>query len=70
LKLLKPKQQQNGSRDSGKGLYRIYARLLKPLLYTRRRSWLFLAVVLLLFCISIVLPALRLVPLKLLPYYL
>jgi multidrug efflux pump subunit AcrB len=68
LKLLKPKQQQNGSRDSGKGLYRIYARLLKPLLYTRRRSWLFLAVVLLLFCISIVLPVLRLVPLKLLPY--
>ncbi len=68
FKLLKPKPQQTGPQDTGTGLYRIYAFLLKPLLSTRRRSWLFLAVVSLLFCISIVLPALRLVPLKLLPY--
>jgi multidrug efflux pump subunit AcrB len=50
------------------GLYRIYAALLKPLLHTRLSSWIFLAVVMLLFCIALMLPALRLVPLKLLPF--
>ncbi len=68
FKLLKPSQRKSTSPVSGTGLYRSYAFLLKPLLYTRRRSWLFLAVVLLLFCVSMVLPGLRLVPLKLLPY--
>ena len=68
LKLLKPAQQPNGTRATDTGLYKIYASLLNPLLYSRRRSWLFLGAVLLLFCVSIVLPGLRLVPLKLLPF--
>jgi len=68
LKLLKPSQRPSALEVTGTGLYRSYAFLLKPLLYTRRRSWLFLTVVGLLFCGSMVLPALRLVPLKLLPY--
>lgn len=68
LKLLKPVKQQSTTRVSGTGLYRSYAFLLKPLLCTRRRSWLFLAGVFIIFCVSVVLPALRLVPLKLLPY--
>ena len=67
-RLLKPSAGQAMPEISRSGLYRGYAFVLKPLLATRRRSWLFLAVVLLLFCISMVLPALRLVPLKLLPY--
>jgi multidrug efflux pump subunit AcrB len=68
LKLLKPSQRPSALEVTGTGLYRSYAFLLKPLLCTRRRSWLFLAVVGLLLCGSMVLPALRLVPLKLLPY--
>lgn len=68
FKLLKPARQRSAVSVTGTGLYRAYAFLLKPLLATRRRSWLFLAVVGLIFCGSIVLPALRLVPLKLLPY--
>jgi multidrug efflux pump subunit AcrB len=68
FKLLKPSRQPNGARVTGTGLYAIYASLLKPLLHTRRRSWVFLAAVLLLFCVSMILPALRLVPLKLLPF--
>ncbi len=42
--------------------------MLKPLLSTRLRSWLFLLMVAVLFLIAVVFPALRLVPLKLLPY--
>jgi multidrug efflux pump subunit AcrB len=68
FKLLKPAPEHNAYQINHTGMYRGYASLLKPLLATRRRSWLFLAVVMLLFCISLVLPALRLVPLKLLPY--
>jgi multidrug efflux pump subunit AcrB len=67
-RLLKPATGQSAPQINQTGLYRGYAFILKPLLSTRRRSWLFLAAVLLLFCISMVLPALRLVPLKLLPY--
>ena len=67
-KLIKPSTQHNLPGVNQTGLYRSYAFVLKPLLSTRRRSWLFLAAVMLLFGISIVLPALRLVPLKLLPY--
>jgi multidrug efflux pump subunit AcrB len=48
--------------------YRIYVRLLNPLLETRKRSWMFIGAVALLFFAAIVLPAFRLVPLKLLPY--
>ncbi len=68
FKLLKPTPGQNDFQVTRTGLYRGYASLLKPLLGKRRRSWIFLAVVMLLFCGSMVLPALRLVPLKLLPY--
>jgi len=68
FKLLKPTPEQNDFQVTHTGLYRGYASLLKPLLGNRRRSWIFLAVVMLLFCVSMVLPALRLVPLKLLPY--
>lgn len=67
-KLLKPVPVPAGYSITGTGLYRVYAALLRPLLRTRRRSWVFLMVVALLFMISIVFPALRLVPLKLLPY--
>lgn len=68
FKLLKPTPERNDFQVTRTGLYRGYASLLKPLLGNRRRSWIFLAVVMLLFCVSMVLPALRLVPLKLLPY--
>jgi multidrug efflux pump subunit AcrB len=67
-KLLKPASAPTGYDITNTGLYRIYAALLKPLLYTRRRSWIFLVVVFLLLMVSMVFPALRLVPLKLLPY--
>jgi multidrug efflux pump subunit AcrB len=49
-------------------LYRIYAALLGPMLRRRAAAWAFLGVVGLLFIASLVLPALRLVPLKMLPY--
>ncbi len=49
-------------------LYRIYSRALTPLLASRKRSWGFLAVIGLLFAAAAILPALRIVPLKLLPY--
>ncbi|MCP4626584.1 MAG: efflux RND transporter permease subunit [bacterium] len=67
-KLLKPAPQSAGYDITHTGLYRIYAALLNPLLSTRFRSWIFLFFVAVLFLISIVFPALRLVPLKLLPY--
>jgi multidrug efflux pump subunit AcrB len=67
-KLLKPSHQSSGYDITGTALYRGYASLLKPLLLTRRRSWIFLAAVMALFLVSMVFPALRLVPLKLLPY--
>ncbi|UCD77880.1 MAG: efflux RND transporter permease subunit [Desulfobacterales bacterium] len=68
FKLLKPSAAPSGYDVTHTGLYRVYASILKPLLGTRRRSWLFLAIVLVLFLGSMVFPALRLVPLKLLPY--
>jgi multidrug efflux pump subunit AcrB len=67
-KLLKPQPEPAGYDITHTGLYRIYAALLKPLLNTRLRSWSFLLLVAVLFLISVVFPALRLVPLKLLPY--
>jgi multidrug efflux pump subunit AcrB len=67
-KFLKPSVENTGYDITRTKLYRIYARLLKPLLDTRPRSWIFLGIVLVLFCASMILPALRLVPLKLLPY--
>jgi multidrug efflux pump subunit AcrB len=49
-------------------LYRIYNRLLRPLVTSRGRAWGFLMAVIVLFAIAASLPMLRLVPLKLLPY--
>jgi multidrug efflux pump subunit AcrB len=67
-KFLKPSVENTGYDITRTKLYRVYAWLLKPLLGTRPRSWLFLGIVLVLFCAAMILPALRLVPLKLLPY--
>ncbi|MEE4601457.1 MAG: efflux RND transporter permease subunit, partial [Desulfobacteraceae bacterium] len=67
-KFLKPTVGDSGYNITDTGLYRVYAGLLKPLLGTRLRSWIFLGFVLVLFGAAAVLPALRLVPLKLLPY--
>ncbi|WP_423840523.1 efflux RND transporter permease subunit [Vibrio mytili] len=49
-------------------MYRLYRRILTPLLENRRKSKLFLGLVALLFVLAALLPVLRLVPLKLLPY--
>ncbi|UCG05444.1 MAG: efflux RND transporter permease subunit [Desulfobacterales bacterium] len=67
-KLLKPFREPAGYQITKTGLYRTYAVLLQPLLRTRPRSWIFLAVVMMLFLAAMVLPLLRLIPLKLLPY--
>ncbi len=68
LKFLKPSAGKSGYDITRTGLYRVYAWLLKPLLDTRLRSWIFLGIVMVLLGAAMVLPALRLVPLKLLPY--
>jgi len=49
-------------------LYRLYARLLGPLLDVRRRAWLFLGGVLVLFGVAVLLVLVRAVPLKMLPF--
>jgi multidrug efflux pump subunit AcrB len=46
----------------------IYARLLQPLLASRKRSWWFLGALAAAFVVALTLPFLRVVPLKLLPY--
>ncbi len=48
--------------------YRLYSALLRPLIATRGRAWLFLGVVGIAFLGSAAMPLFRLVPLKLLPY--
>ncbi|TXR54977.1 efflux RND transporter permease subunit [Reinekea thalattae] len=50
------------------GLYRFYQRILTPFLTSRRASWILLSVVALLFVVAAMLPTMRWVPLKLLPY--
>jgi multidrug efflux pump subunit AcrB len=67
-KLLKPSGDRSPYDITKSTLYNTYGSLVKPLLRTRLRSWIFLAVVMVLFLASVILPALRLVPLKLLPY--
>ncbi|MGD9031192.1 MAG: efflux RND transporter permease subunit [Desulfobacteraceae bacterium] len=67
-KLVKPSHGQSAYKVTESRSYRFYASLLRPLLRTHRRSWLFLAIVVLLFLVSALLPAFRLIPLKLLPY--
>jgi multidrug efflux pump subunit AcrB len=49
-------------------IYRLYTRTLTPLLESRRKSNLFLLIVVLLLIISVALPVLGLVPLKMLPF--
>ncbi|MFZ0051698.1 MAG: efflux RND transporter permease subunit [Desulfobaccales bacterium] len=49
-------------------IYRIYTRLLTPLLESRHRAHLFLLTVVVLLLISVALPVLGLVPLKMLPF--
>jgi multidrug efflux pump subunit AcrB len=67
-KFIRSSRQPDEYQIAKTGLYRFYAALLQPLLLTRRRSWIFVAIVLVLLLAAMVLPALRLVPLKLLPY--
>ena len=67
-RLLKPAPDRTQDDVARTALYRTYASLVKPLLRTRRRSWIFLSIVMLLFFASLLLPALRWVPLKLLPH--
>ena len=68
FKILKPAATGSSRDISSTFLYRVYAALLQPLLKTRWHSGFFLALVLLLFAASMVLPVFRQVPLKLLPY--
>jgi multidrug efflux pump subunit AcrB len=49
-------------------VYRTYTRILKPLLDSPRKSYLFLVAVLVLLVISVALPVFNLVPLKMLPF--
>lgn len=58
-----PEQQQEGER-----LYRLYQRVLLPLVSSPKRSKIFLALVGAAFLGAVLLPAMRAVPLKLLPY--
>jgi multidrug efflux pump subunit AcrB len=63
--LLRPAATSAALPDPGRGLY---FRLVAPMLQSRRRSWLFLGTLLIAFVSAMVLPFLRVVPLKLLPY--
>jgi len=68
-KLLAPERGEFHAIDITRTLlYRAYAAIVRPLIQSRRRAGLFLGVIVLLFLITALLPALRLVPLKLLPY--
>lgn len=67
-KILKSAQQQGHYQIENTSLYKFYAKILSPLLMSRKKSWSFLGLVALLFVAAATLPALRLVPLKLLPY--
>lgn len=49
-------------------VYRLYRRLLSPFLDSRRKAWLLIAGVLLLFGFAMALPVLNLVPMKMLPF--
>lgn len=67
-KILKSAQQQGHYQIENTSLYKFYAKILSPLLMNRKKAWSFLGLVALLFVAAATLPALRLVPLKLLPY--
>ncbi|HMB59896.1 MAG TPA: efflux RND transporter permease subunit, partial [Xanthomonadales bacterium] len=66
-KLLRPASDEvEGDKDSA--MARVYQRLVGPLLRNRRMAWATLWLVAVLFLLAAVLPAFRLVPLKLLPF--
>ncbi|MCK6263634.1 efflux RND transporter permease subunit [Vibrio sp. ZSDE26] len=67
-KILKRAQEDGHYDIHSTTLYKLYDRLLTPLLSDRKKSWWFLALVAGLFFIAASLPVMRLVPLKLLPY--
>jgi len=67
-KLLKAAEEKGHYKIENTSLYQLYSRLLTPLLQSRKKAWLFLSLVAALFIAAAMLPALRLVPLKLLPY--
>ncbi|WP_262415421.1 efflux RND transporter permease subunit [Vibrio sp. SCSIO 43132] len=67
-KILRAAQDKGTYNIESTLLYRGYNKLLLPLLESRKKSWVFLGIVAMLFVGAAMLPALRLVPLKLLPY--
>ncbi|HEY6599133.1 MAG TPA: efflux RND transporter permease subunit [Pseudomonadales bacterium] len=62
MRLLRPRP------DKGVPASDLYARLVAPMLASRRRSWLFLGALAAAFIVALLLPFLRVVPLKLLPH--
>ena len=68
FRFLKPSGNPSGYDVSQSNLYRFYSLSLKPLIATRRRSWIFLTIVTVMFIVAMLFPALRMVPLKMLPY--
>ncbi len=67
-KVIKPRRAESDTDDTGNLRYRVYSRLMAPLIASRGRAWLFVSVIVVLFVVTALLPLLRLVPLKLLPY--
>ncbi|MDX1300853.1 efflux RND transporter permease subunit [Photobacterium sp.] len=67
-KILKGAQQSGQYQVENTLLYRLYEKILTPLLSRKRNSVIFLGGVALAFVAAAMLPALRVVPLKLLPY--
>jgi multidrug efflux pump subunit AcrB len=67
-RLLKVQATVKHQKTKDTPLLQIYSRMLSPLLQNRRRAFLLLLGVLILFVIAASLPVFRLVPLKLLPY--
>lgn len=73
LKLVRPPRDETETADPDAALrkslrYRLFNGALRPLFDSNRRGWIFLGAVVVLFCAALVLPALRLVPLKMLPF--
>lgn len=67
-KFIKPKLETDDDIDQNQGFGQFYRNMLTPLLDNRKKGKLVLWLVLVLFIIAALLPVLRLVPLKLLPF--
>ncbi len=69
-KLIKPKSvdETSGNNIQNQGFSQFYRRILTPLLESRKKGKLVLWLVMILFIIAAMLPVMRLVPLKLLPF--